>query len=385
MAHSSDILADTQKMRNYAARLKSVNSRVVNVEGQLRNIRARAAGDEDLVELAENLSKIIRSNALKDYRLRLAQCADYLNESAQGFETAEQNILRAGDSSGNAAGVGITGVVGAGLRSLSATGAIMASALTTKASWWEKLADRVKVFWNNIFSGKDDTVPTENVCTTPIGNVSDIYGNVTTVSGGTESGAVWPVDKEERKYLTGTYDDGKEMRPGINADFTTYKDGKTRHNGIDFAPYGPFEGSRGSRIGPPVRATVTGRVKEVVSEWTQEKGIEGVNKNGNYIIIVDANGFEHLYAHLGNENAIKAIKVGEKIKSGDTIGAIGETGHSTGVHLHYSVRVPMDDIESGDVVLSEEAKKNGFQEKSWDGKSYYYIDPYVFIDAKIAT
>lgn len=54
---------------------------------------------------------------------------------------------------------------------------------------------------------------------------------------------------------------------------------------------------------------------------------------GNTIIIDHKNGFKTVYAHL---KSIK-VKKGQTVEKGETIGVMGSTGNSTGVHLHFEV------------------------------------------------
>jgi murein DD-endopeptidase MepM/ murein hydrolase activator NlpD len=56
---------------------------------------------------------------------------------------------------------------------------------------------------------------------------------------------------------------------------------------------------------------------------------------GNLIVIRHFNGLETYYAHLSNIN----VKTGQRIKAGDEIGEMGNTGHSFGDHLHFEVRI----------------------------------------------
>ena len=58
---------------------------------------------------------------------------------------------------------------------------------------------------------------------------------------------------------------------------------------------------------------------------------------GNYVIINHDNGVKTLHSHL-KYKSIK-VKVGDKVKQGDVIGLMGDTGHATGIHLHYEVRI----------------------------------------------
>lgn len=55
---------------------------------------------------------------------------------------------------------------------------------------------------------------------------------------------------------------------------------------------------------------------------------------GNYVVIRHHNGLETLYGHLDE----RLVKVGDEVKAGDLIGWGGNTGRSTGPHLHFEVR-----------------------------------------------
>ncbi|MSU89073.1 peptidoglycan DD-metalloendopeptidase family protein [Rhodobacteraceae bacterium 2CG4] len=94
------------------------------------------------------------------------------------------------------------------------------------------------------------------------------------------------------------------------------KNGSRRaHNGIDLA------GPRGTRI----EATADGVV--TYAGWS--------SGFGKLVKIQHAFGFETYYAH---QDKIR-VKVGDRIARGDHIGDMGNTGRSTGVHLHYEVRL----------------------------------------------
>ncbi len=73
---------------------------------------------------------------------------------------------------------------------------------------------------------------------------------------------------------------------------------------------------------------------------------------GNYIALDIGNNLIALYAHL-KKNSIK-VQVGDNIKQGDIIGQIGNTGRSSGAHLHFQIsRFEMSYKESGNSFLSE--------------------------------
>ena len=61
---------------------------------------------------------------------------------------------------------------------------------------------------------------------------------------------------------------------------------------------------------------------------------------GNYVKLRHSNGYYTLYAHMAY-NTVK-VKVGDKVKKGQVLGYMGNTGYSFGGHLHFEVRTPSD-------------------------------------------
>lgn len=60
------------------------------------------------------------------------------------------------------------------------------------------------------------------------------------------------------------------------------------------------------------------------------------NSYGNYVKIKHDNNYYTLYAHMKYKSV--TVKTGDNVKKGQVIGAMGNTGHSTGAHLHFEVR-----------------------------------------------
>ncbi len=87
------------------------------------------------------------------------------------------------------------------------------------------------------------------------------------------------------------------------------------HTGMDFA----------APIGTAVYSTGDGVVEKI------EDRAGGYGRN---IVVNHGYGYKTLYAHLSKFN----VKMGQKVKRGETIGFIGNTGTSTSPHLHYEVR-----------------------------------------------
>jgi len=90
---------------------------------------------------------------------------------------------------------------------------------------------------------------------------------------------------------------------------------KTFHYGIDIA----------SSFGNPIKATADG----FISHLKREK------IGGNTVVISHGGGYTTVYCHLSKFK----VKLGQKVKRGDIIGLVGQTGKALGPHVHYEVRV----------------------------------------------
>jgi len=85
------------------------------------------------------------------------------------------------------------------------------------------------------------------------------------------------------------------------------------HEGVDFR----------ANTGTPVMASFDGVVSVVSENWLY----------GRYIIISHSNGYKTLYGHLNSFN----VRQGERVTRGRKIGETGNTGYSTGPHLHFGI------------------------------------------------
>jgi murein DD-endopeptidase MepM/ murein hydrolase activator NlpD len=103
----------------------------------------------------------------------------------------------------------------------------------------------------------------------------------------------------------------------------------------------PFTGQRelhkgldiSAPTGTPIYASASGKVVKVEKD-------HGYGKN---IMVDHGSGIVTRYAHLSNY----AVKKGDQVKRGQLIAYVGNTGRSTGPHLHYEVRlngVPVDPL-----------------------------------------
>ncbi len=89
-----------------------------------------------------------------------------------------------------------------------------------------------------------------------------------------------------------------------------------QHKGLDIKVY----------IGDTIRAAFSGKVRIVKYE---PKGY------GKYVVIRHHNGLETYYGHMSKQ----LVRENEEVKAGDPIGLGGNTGRSTGSHLHFETRL----------------------------------------------
>ena len=87
------------------------------------------------------------------------------------------------------------------------------------------------------------------------------------------------------------------------------------HEGVDIS----------NRTGTPIMAPADGLVTNIGREW----GF------GKILVVSHGFGFSTRYGHLDKIN----VKIGQKVKRGEKVAEMGNTGRSTGPHLHYEVRV----------------------------------------------
>jgi LysM repeat protein len=93
-------------------------------------------------------------------------------------------------------------------------------------------------------------------------------------------------------------------------------DGGEYHTGIDYR----------ADVGTPVVAAKTGRVKQLTSAWTGTAW-------GNSIVLDHGGSITTRYAHLSKIS----VHVGDYVTQGTIIGYSGNTGNSTGPHLHFEM------------------------------------------------
>jgi len=133
----------------------------------------------------------------------------------------------------------------------------------------------------------------------------------------------------QRLFIPGATLSSRELRKAMGEFFLTPVMGRLT------SPFGyrsdPFTGVRSfhtgidlaAPTGTPVRSTLYGKVATTGYS----------NVYGNYVILTHDDGYQSLYGHLSSI----AVRRGQTIEQGVLIGRVGNTGYSTGSHLHFSI------------------------------------------------
>ena len=128
---------------------------------------------------------------------------------------------------------------------------------------------------------------------------------------------------------------------------------KRHHNGVDYAV----------AIGTPVLAVASGKV--VFAGPSMIKRADGEPAGGGYIVRIKfkdrLKDFTASYMHL-KKGSIK-VAVGDKVAMGDVLAQSGNTGESTGPHLHF-------EIQRGSKYV-------------WTADGSRYLEPVSFIKARL--
>lgn len=94
---------------------------------------------------------------------------------------------------------------------------------------------------------------------------------------------------------------------------------QAHHTGMDIA----------GRTGEPLTPFMRGTVIKTVEDVNNATGF------GKYVYIDHGNGVTAYYGHMSQIS----VQTGQAVTPGDAIGLMGSTGHSTGPHVHFEVRV----------------------------------------------
>lgn len=111
------------------------------------------------------------------------------------------------------------------------------------------------------------------------------------------------------------------------------------------------------RRGDPVKVAFEGVVR--ISQYSRSYG--------HVVVIRHNNGLETLYAHLSK----RKVKPGEHVEAGEVIGLGGNTGRSSGAHLHFETRYKGEPINPNEVIDFETGRlKSSFLDISANNFEY---------------
>ena len=133
------------------------------------------------------------------------------------------------------------------------------------------------------------------------------------------------------------------------------------HNGIDFR----------AAIGTPVKSVLSGNVRATGNT----DAIRGCFSYGKWVLVEHVNGLTTLYAHLSDIN----VSPGEPVATGQTIGYSGNTGFSTGPHLHLTVYAAdaVEVVRLGDIKTRTNCADARIPVAAWEG----YLNPLDFLES----
>jgi len=224
----------------------------------------------------------------------IVRTGDTLSEIAEMFGVSANTIIWANDIRGTSIKVGQELVILplSGVRHVVKSGDTLKSVATKyKADLNDVLLYNGLAIGDKIKSGDVIIIPDGVISATQVSSVKN-----------SASPRTYPV-------YSGYY-----IRPMIGGRKTQ---GIHGNNGVDLA----------APTGTPILAAADGRV--IVS---RSGGYNG--GYGSYLVISHPNGTQTLYAHLSQNS----VFVGQSVAQGQTIGAVGNTGKSTGPHLHFEIR-----------------------------------------------
>lgn len=121
------------------------------------------------------------------------------------------------------------------------------------------------------------------------------------------------------------------------------------HNGVDCVRW-VFGGKDWYGTHGTIQAFADGKVTYVYDEDPDNKTFK--QNSGNTVVIDHGNGYSTKYFHLAL-GVSEYVKVGKQVKKGDSIGYMGNTGASRGLHLHFEVLINGKNVDPLPYMLGE--------------------------------
>ena len=230
---------------------------------------------------------------------------DTLSQIAEDFDVSQNTIRWENNISGNNIKVGQK------LNILPVTGV---KHIVKKGDTFSKIADKYDAELEDmlIYNGltKDSSLKVGDAIIVPNGVIKAVAPKPSSTSPKTSSSGT--------QVQSGYY-----IRPTAGPVTSSYGPRKGGfHYGVDI----------GNKRGTSIVAAASGTVVNVVN-YCKEGVSSCGGRYGNYITIEHPNGTRTKYAHLQKVS----VSVGQEVSQGEQIGTLGNTGRSTGPHLHFEV------------------------------------------------
>lgn len=155
----------------------------------------------------------------------------------------------------------------------------------------------------------------------------------------------WPIGSKEVTQSPNIYG-GTPSTTYISSDYNVDR-GTYNHGGVDIAA------NCNENI---VIATKSGTIT-AVNDSCDNNGFYGSDCGGgfgNYVYVDHGNGIESIYAHL-YPNSV-SVEEGQTVTQGQKLGTMGNSGSSTGCHLHFEMRVNGSKVNPHDYVDAENSR-----------------------------
>lgn len=168
---------------------------------------------------------------------------------------------------------------------------------------------------NNATSSNTTTTTTSGAINTYMDPFSRMLGGLGGIVLQTIDGkpiAFGPGDRNPQNFFTNTLGGKISSNYGKRSS----KFGNEFHRGVD------IQAPKGRKIYSPISGKLVSKGNDVAGY-------------GNYAVVRDNKGKNHLFAHMNNETY---YGLGDNINQFDVIGEVGSSGKSTGSHLHYEIR-----------------------------------------------
>ena len=124
--------------------------------------------------------------------------------------------------------------------------------------------------------------------------------------------------------------------------------------------------------GTPITAARSGLIADVKQDSNRGGSSAAYAQDANYILVWHEDGTFGNYVHLKKGGSL--VKIGDRVAAGQLLGYSGNTGVSSGPHLHFDVRVPTEDGKMQSIPISFLGQKGQRLEPA-EGKYFYAVHP----------